>query len=144
MSKFKSMLVLMISLALFATACDKKKEEASADGADKAAAEKAEDKAAEQKADEKTAEKAAEKAEGEKLAMVEVSKKGTKFDPSVKVEQIPSGTWMCDMGGNVEYAAMEKGDGKCPVCHMNLKQQKAEGGEKAAAKGEMKEGHKGH
>ncbi len=52
--------------------------------------------------------------------LVEVPKDGKRFDPPVKPEQIPMGAWMCDMG-TVHYAAMNKGDGKCPVCSMELK-----------------------
>lgn len=52
---------------------------------------------------------------------VEVAPGGTKFDPPVKVSQIPVGAWMCDMG-TVHYAAREKGDGQCPICGMKLKQ----------------------
>ncbi len=58
-----------------------------------------------------------------KLPMVEVSKEGTRFDPAVEKEQVPAGAWICDMG-TVEYARTEKGDGKCPVCGMMLKEHK--------------------
>ncbi len=129
MSKFKSIVVVLISLAFFVTACDKK-EEATAE-AEEATAEKAEEPAAEEKADEKA------EAEEEELAMVEVPKEGKAFDPPVEKEQIPAGAWICDMG-TVHYARMEKGDGVCPECNMKLKHTGAEGGEKAA------EGHEGH
>lgn len=65
------------------------------------------------------------------VEMVAVAKDGTKFDPPVEKSQIPAGAWICDMG-KVEYARMEKGDGKCPVCGMMLKQHgeaPAEGGD---------------
>lgn len=55
------------------------------------------------------------------LAMVEVPKEGKEFNPPVKPEQIPAGAFYCDMG-TVEYARLDKGDGKCPVCGMMLKQ----------------------
>ncbi|ACY14292.1 hypothetical protein [Haliangium ochraceum] len=63
-----------------------------------------------------TAEEALEAAD-----TVEVSAEGTRFDPAVEVAAIPEGAWMCDMG-TVHYASMEKGDGKCPVCTMELTQ----------------------
>ena len=71
-------------------------------------------------ADKATA-KAAAKAAAPKV--VEVPKDGKKFDPPVQKDQIPAGAWYCDMG-TVHYARMDKGDGKCPVCHMMLTQKK--------------------
>ena len=53
---------------------------------------------------------------------VTVAAEGTRFDPAVTSTQIPSGVWMCDMNGSVHYAALERGDGECPVCGMNLVQ----------------------
>lgn len=78
------------------------------------------------------------------LATVEVAAKGTVFDPPVKPEQIPAGAWYCDMG-TVEYASLEKGDGKCPKCGMMLKQKPAVDGQ-PAADGQPAEGgdHDGH
>lgn len=61
---------------------------------------------------------AAEPAAG---AMVAVTPEGARLDPVVKPEQIPSAAWYCDMG-TVHYARGDKGDGKCPVCKMDLKQ----------------------
>jgi len=52
---------------------------------------------------------------------VEVTAEGTTFKPPIQVAQVPDGAWYCDMG-TVEYARLEKGDGKCPVCGMFLKQ----------------------
>ncbi len=49
---------------------------------------------------------------------------GTRHDPPVEPEQLPEGTWYCDMG-TVHYSCPDKGDGKCPVCHMKLKQKDA-------------------
>ena len=53
--------------------------------------------------------------------MVAVTPEGARLDPAVKPEQIPAGAWYCDMG-TVHYARGEKGDGKCPLCKMDLKQ----------------------
>lgn len=53
---------------------------------------------------------------------VEVADDGNEFDPMVSADQIPEGAWHCDMNGEVHYAAMEKGDGECPVCGMDLVQ----------------------
>ena len=60
--------------------------------------------------------------EKEKAEMVEVPDDGKEFDPSIKASQVPKGAWHCDMDGKVHYAAMKKGDGKCPVCNMKLTQ----------------------
>jgi hypothetical protein len=73
------------------------------------------------------------------LAMVEVPKDGKEFNPPVKPEQIPAGAFYCDMG-TVEYARLDKGDGKCPVCGMMLKQ-KPGGAEAPAAPAAGHEGH---
>lgn len=54
-------------------------------------------------------------------AAVEVAADGTKFDPPVAPAQLPAGAWYCDMG-TAHYAAMEKGEGKCPICGMALTQ----------------------
>lgn len=59
--------------------------------------------------------------EGESEA-VEVPEGGKEFDPSVSADRMPKGAWHCDMKGKVHYAAMEKGDGECPVCGMDLVQ----------------------
>ena len=53
---------------------------------------------------------------------VEVAENGTRFDPPVSSARIPDGAWMCDMKGEVHYAAKHQGDGKCPVCSMTLVQ----------------------
>jgi len=53
------------------------------------------------------------------VEMVEVAAEGTEFEPPVQIEQLPAGVWFCDMG-TVHYARTEKGDGRCPVCGMNL------------------------
>lgn len=61
----------------------------------------------------------------ESLPKVDVPEDGIEFDPSVAVAQLPDGVWTCDMGGLSHYAAHDKKDGKCPVCHMNLVQKTA-------------------
>lgn len=50
---------------------------------------------------------------------VSVSATGTKLEPPVDKQKIPDGAWICDMG-TVHYASLEPGDGKCPVCGMDL------------------------
>lgn len=52
-----------------------------------------------------------------------VAAEGQRFDPPVDVSEIPTGSWMCDMG-TVHYAAGEAHDGTCPVCGMQLTQKK--------------------
>jgi hypothetical protein len=59
---------------------------------------------------------------GQKAEIVDVPKDGTKYDPSVKADQMPEGAWHCNMNSKVHYAAMNKGDGECPVCGMDLKE----------------------
>lgn len=61
--------------------------------------------------------------------MVEVAATGSQFDPPVGKEQVPEGAWICDMG-TVHYAAMDKPEGGCPLCGMDLVQNG--GGEGAA------------
>lgn len=72
----------------------------------------------------KAAESGASDAPAAPAGLVTVTAEGSKFDPPVKPEQIPDGAWYCDMG-TVEYARLEKGDGKCPECGMFLKQKGA-------------------
>ncbi len=60
--------------------------------------------------------------------LVKVAREGSRFDPAVTVSQIPDGAWMCDMNG-VHYAALDQGDGKCPVCGMKLKKRSQQGDE---------------
>lgn len=45
-------------------------------------------------------------------------------DPPISKEEVPDGAWYCDMG-TVHYHRGEKGDGKCPVCSMDLKHKDA-------------------
>jgi hypothetical protein len=56
---------------------------------------------------------------------VQVSDKGTEFDPAVSKDKIPDEAWACVMGKKVHYASMKKGSGECPLCGMNLKQHAA-------------------
>ena len=51
--------------------------------------------------------------------LVEVAADGTRFDPPVAKDRVPTGTWICDMG-TVHYASQEQGDGSCPICGMHL------------------------
>lgn len=50
---------------------------------------------------------------------VAVAAEGSRFDLPVRVDQIPTGVWYCDMG-TVHYARPTEGDGRCPVCGMTL------------------------
>ncbi len=58
--------------------------------------------------------------EAQKESTIEVSEKGTTFDPPIKIEDVPKGAYYCDMG-TVHYARRVKGDGKCALCGMTLK-----------------------
>ena len=49
-----------------------------------------------------------------------IAAEGTRFDPPVPVSRIPEDTWICDMSGQVHYAAKDKGNGQCPICSMRL------------------------
>jgi len=64
-----------------------------------------------------------EKKETPKEGLVTLDPNGSEFNPPVSPDRIPSGAWYCDMG-TVHYARPDKGDGKCPLCHMNLKEKK--------------------
>lgn len=92
----------------------------------------------ESQADEPTKEHARSEKAHDKLAMVKVTREGSRFDPPVKPEQIPTGVWYCDMG-TVEYATLVKGEGDCPVCGMMLKQKKTVGQRQVDS-----HGHDGH
>lgn len=72
-----------------------------------------------------------------------VAADGTRFDPPVAKESIPGGSWMCEMNGQVHYAAKNKGDGKCPVCSMGLVL-KEHGGKAPMAMPHASAGHMGH
>ncbi len=52
-------------------------------------------------------------------------KGGTRHDPAVAKSEIPAGHYFCDMG-KVHYSRPDKGDGECPICHMDLVQKPAE------------------
>lgn len=45
---------------------------------------------------------------------------GSRFEPPVKIDEIPQGAWYCDMG-TVHYAQTEAGDKTCKLCKMKLK-----------------------
>jgi hypothetical protein len=77
------------------------------------------------------------------LALLAVTAEGTTFDPAVKPEQIPAGAWYCDMG-TVEFARLEKGDGKCPACGMMLKEKTADGAAAPGANDHDGHDHAGH
>lgn len=53
------------------------------------------------------------------LPQVQVAPEGTRFDPPVRVSQIPPGSWYCDLG-TVHYARTARGDAICPVCGLPL------------------------
>ena len=57
------------------------------------------------------------------LPAVEVPAAGKKFEPPVRVEQLPAGAWYCDMG-TVHWAQMNEANHVCPFCKMDLKQKK--------------------
>jgi hypothetical protein len=57
------------------------------------------------------------------LPMVEVPAEGKKFEPPVRVQQLPAGAWYCDMG-TVHWAQMNEANHVCPFCKMDLKQKK--------------------
>lgn len=70
---------------------------------------------------------AAEKEHGETghdHSKMKLTAEGQKFEPPIKVEEVPDGAWYCDMG-TVHYARSEKGDGTCPLCKMALKEKAA-------------------
>ena len=60
----------------------------------------------------------------EKIAKSDIPQKGKKYEPSVSVEAVPEGSWYCGMSGESHWIQHEKGDGKCPVCGMFLKEKK--------------------
>jgi hypothetical protein len=65
---------------------------------------------------------------------LDIPPEGREFEPPVDVDLIPVDTWYCDMG-ETHYARGEEGDGRCPVCGMNLTRKTAEpAGEADAAR----------
>lgn len=54
-----------------------------------------------------------------KTTTLTIPKDGKSFKPPVAKDKIPQGAFFCDMG-TVHYARMDKGDGKCPLCGMVL------------------------
>lgn len=112
--------VLTVFLTAGSLACSKEQTTPPApDTAKTAAAAKADNKPAAA-----SPAKADESGEAAPPDLVTVSSAGTEFDPPVKLEQIPDGVWICDMG-TVHYARSEKGDGKCAVCSMDMTQKVA-------------------
>lgn len=110
----------LIATAAALSACESR-EAAEAEPAQAPPAE-AEAEQAAQAADEAPADP--EEGVAKEVVLVEVAAEGTEFDPAVEPAQIPEGAWYCDMG-TVHYARGEKGDGKCAVCGMMLKQKTA-------------------
>ena len=138
--KLKIALTLLLALVFSTAACDSKEattaevpktEEAQPIEEGKPAAD---DKVAGDSKDAKTAETG---------TTVTLTKEGTKFDPAVEKSQIPEGGWFCDMG-TAHYARSEKGDGKCPVCNMMLKQKAAEAADDKAGEKADDHDHDGH
>ena len=72
-------------------------------------------------------EPATEEASNPAVNVVAVAADGTRFDPAVNASQIPDGSWMCDMNGQVHYASRTQGDGTCPICSMELVHKGAHG-----------------
>jgi predicted small lipoprotein YifL len=50
-------------------------------------------------------------------------KGGTKHDPPVEKTAVKDGQWYCDMG-TVHYSRHDEGDGRCPLCGMDLVEKK--------------------
>lgn len=44
---------------------------------------------------------------------------GTRHQPPIAVAEVPLDHWYCDMG-SVEYSRPDEGDGRCPICGMDL------------------------
>ncbi len=88
--------------------------------------------------------KPAEQPETDEPAAAEKAPEGDKadvpgkVDPPIPVAEVPAGKWYCDMG-TAHYMSDEKGDGKCPICNMMLKQKPA--GEAPAADGDKPVDH---
>jgi hypothetical protein len=54
-------------------------------------------------------------------ATAPLTAEGTTYEPPIAIDDVPAGAWYCDMGTS-HYARSEKGDGKCGVCKMDLKE----------------------
>ena len=52
---------------------------------------------------------------------VQVSARGSWFDPPIAVERLPDRVWFCDKG-MVHFASQIQGKGTCPRCGMKLRQ----------------------
>lgn len=75
------------------------------------------------KSEEKSEAAAKPEAAAPSTATIALTAEGSELKPPVTPDKIPAGGWYCDMG-TVHYARAEKGDGKCPLCHMDLKEKK--------------------
>ncbi|MCA9574106.1 MAG: hypothetical protein R3B40_03065 [Polyangiales bacterium] len=53
-------------------------------------------------------------------AALEIADEGTRFEPPRTAAEIPSGAFVCNMGGSVHFASYHAGE--CPVCGMALTQ----------------------
>jgi hypothetical protein len=98
-------LILLLSLSLFA--CDKNVQEHSHSGSE------------DSHTHAKEAPTVAKPAQA--IAQAEI-----KHEPSVPMAEIPNGRWYCNMNDMAHYSRADKGDGKCPVCSMNLMQRGSE------------------
>ena len=142
-SKLKIALTLAVTLAIGAAGCEK---EAPAE-ARIATEPSAEAPLAEAPLAEAPLAEAAPEAGGEigdaAVAAVTVAPAGSRFDPAIAPEQLPEGTWYCDMG-TVHYARGEKGDGNCAECGMALKQYDPKAHAALKAKAVEAHDHAGH
>ena len=105
----KTLVILMVAATLGLVACSKHKHEGKHGSAH----------------DHMAAEMAAKGSDGVGEALVSVPAEGKEFKPPIQASQLPDGVWYCDMG-TVEYARKDKGDGRCPICKMRLKEKVAE------------------
>ena len=71
---------------------------------------------------------------------LELTAEGVRFEPPVEVDRVPNEAWYCNMG-TTHFAALEQGDGSCPVCGMFLVQ-KSEPSEEAES--QPTSDHTGH
>ncbi len=109
--------VILALTALLLVGCGKKTEAPAADKAP--AAEKVAEKAAAAPEAATATAGATDKAVAAPKG-VTLTAAGTNFDPPIAKDKVPKGAWYCDMG-TVHYARLDKADGKCPRCQMDLK-----------------------
>lgn len=78
---------------------------------------------------------------------VTLSQAGNRFDPPIPKSRVPEGAYYCDMG-TVHFAALGQGDGRCPLCQMELQHMGASGeaetAEEHAEHGDEHGDHEGH